>query len=195
MYLENYIYRMDDKLPVNFCDEIIDFSLEKSQVVATVGGLSKDKMYKKEGKKVRNSHVVWLNEPWIYEELWPLVHEANKNAKWNFKLTDVEPLQFTKYVGSLNQHYDWHTDSGKGPHAFRKLSFVLQLSDPKSYVGGQFLINPSRRWSKKDIRFDKSWENKGSIIFFPSFLEHAVTPVILGTRYSLVGWLKGPLFT
>ena len=49
MYLENYIYRMDDKLPVNFCDEIIDFSLEKSQVVATVGGQSKDKMYKKEG--------------------------------------------------------------------------------------------------------------------------------------------------
>ena len=195
MYLENYLHCVSDKLPVNFCDEVINFSLEKSQQIARVGSMSKDKMHKKEGRKVRNSHVVWLNEPWIYKELWPFVSEANKEAKWNFNLTHLENLQFTKYVGSLNQHYNWHTDCGKGSHAYRKLSFVIQLSDPKTYAGGQFLINPERRWSKDNICFNNSWENTGSILFFPSFLEHTVTPVILGTRYSLVGWLRGPLFT
>ena len=32
---------------------------------------------------------------------------------------------------------------------------------------------------------------KGSIIVFPSFLYHQVTPITKGTRYSLVMWVLG----
>ena len=31
----------------------------------------------------------------------------------------------------------------------------------------------------------------GSMIFFPSFIAHEVTPVTKGTRYSLVLWFLG----
>jgi PKHD-type hydroxylase len=32
---------------------------------------------------------------------------------------------------------------------------------------------------------------KGSVIVFPSFIWHRVTPVTAGTRYSLVNWNLG----
>ena len=38
----------------------------------------------------------------------------------------------------------------------------------------------------------KELRNRGTIIVFPSFLEHQVTPVTKGTRYSLVQWYSGP---
>jgi PKHD-type hydroxylase len=35
---------------------------------------------------------------------------------------------------------------------------------------------------------------RGSIIVFPSFIHHLVTPVTEGTRYSLVIWNLGKMF-
>ena len=35
---------------------------------------------------------------------------------------------------------------------------------------------------------------KNSILFFPSFILHRVTPVTSGTRKALVGWVHGPNF-
>tara|TARA_R100000231_G_scaffold138657_1_gene117522 strand:+ start:599 stop:721 length:123 start_codon:yes stop_codon:yes gene_type:complete len=35
---------------------------------------------------------------------------------------------------------------------------------------------------------------KGSIIFFPSYMVHAVTPVTKGVRNALVGWVNGNPF-
>ena len=38
-------------------------------------------------------------------------------------------------------------------------------------------------------------DNKtGSIIIFPSYMEHRIKPVTKGTRYSLVIWFLGPPF-
>ena len=33
---------------------------------------------------------------------------------------------------------------------------------------------------------------QGTLIAFPSFLEHRVTPVTRGERFSLVAWMDGP---
>ena len=52
------------------------------------------------------------------------------------------------------------------------------------FEGGDFEIRG------KDDRVPKLEE--GSIIVFPSFLEHRVTPVTEGIRYSLVSWFVGP---
>ena len=35
---------------------------------------------------------------------------------------------------------------------------------------------------------------QGSIVVFPSFVYHCVTPVTKGTRYSLVNWMCGAPF-
>jgi PKHD-type hydroxylase len=58
-------------------------------------------------KKKRNSNIVWLNDKWIYKEIHPYVHEANKLAGWNFDWNFSESCQFTKYK-LKSAFYDWH---------------------------------------------------------------------------------------
>ena len=44
---------------------------------------------------------------------------------------------------------------------------------------------------KNNILTAKEAKNKGSVIVFPSFNWHQVSPVTKGTRYSLVIWCCG----
>jgi PKHD-type hydroxylase len=63
---------------------------------------------------VRDSNVTFLSNPELYNLVWPFVHEANKNAKWNFDWDYTEDFQFTKY--GPGQFYGWHTDSTPFPY-------------------------------------------------------------------------------
>ncbi len=63
---------------------------------------------------VRDSKVVFLEDSWLYEIIWPFINEANKNAKWNFEWDHTEPLQFTKY--GPGQFYGWHADCASVPY-------------------------------------------------------------------------------
>ena len=54
-------------------------------------------------------------------------------------------------------------------------------------------------WEKIDLRVAEILEveeikDQGSMIIFPSFLDHCVTPITKGTRYSLVLWSVGDPF-
>jgi len=82
--------------------------------------------------------------------------------------------------------YDWHMDVGPGQNSSRKLSMSVQLSDPKSYEGGDLEFMRVAQKSERDV---------GALIVFPSFLQHRVTPVTKGTRYSLVAWVHGKPFS
>ena len=63
----------------------------------------------------------------------------------------------------------------------------IQLTDPSEYEGGELQLK-----SKNSITTVS--KKKGTIIFFPSFMLHRVTPVTKGVRHSLVGWITGPPF-
>ena len=75
---------------------------------------------------------------------------------------------------------------------------TISLSHPDEYEGGNFEVD-----LRNSTDFDNSKERKyskrlvteirprGSIIVFPSFVWHRVTPVTKGTRYSLVVWSLG----
>ena len=112
------------------------------------------------------------------------VNEANRVA-FGFNLSNFVDVQFTEYDGSYKGFYDWHVDvDWAGEEAFdRKLSFVLQLSDPATYVG---------RGLELACEQQPPMQKQGSIVVFPSYLKHKVHPVESGTRYSLVGWVEGP---
>jgi len=142
-------------------------------------------------KSYRSSQIRWL--PWnkdtddIYKKLLGLAKRANKEM-WKFHITNVlDNLQFTEYHSEDDGHYDWHMDFGGYKSSTRKLSLVVQLSDPEEYEGGklQFMIN-------RDI-IDAPTD-KGTVIFFPSYLMHRVTKVEKGKRRSLVCWFHGPPF-
>lgn len=93
--------------------------------------------------------------------------------------------QIARYTEEVRGHYDWHIDLGIGATSRRKLSASIQLSPAEAYDGGDLEFHLS------GLDRDKM-RQQGTLIAFPSFLEHRVTPVTRGERYSLVVWVDGP---
>jgi len=206
MLIPNYYWCFKSAVPPRICDDIIKYALQQKEVMARTGGYGDKELTQDEVldlKRKRNSDLVWLSENWIYKELQPYIHIANKNAGWNFEWDSSEPCQFTKY--KLNQYYDWHCDSwdipydkpGKHAHGkVRKLSMTCQLTDGSEYEGGELEFDyrnydPHMRDESQHLIKAKEILPKGSIIVFPSFVWHRVKPVTKGIRYSLVMWNLG----
>ena len=208
MNLSNYYWYFKSALTPKFCDEVIKYGLSHTDQLARTGGygdkkLSKDEI--KNMKRKRNSDITWLNDAWIYKEIQPFVHQANKNAGWNFNWDRSESCQFTKY--KLNQYYDWHSDSWEKAYdrkdkndpshgRMRKLSMTCQLTDGSEYDGGELEFDfrnydPHMRDETKHLQKAKEILPKGSVIVFPSHIWHRVKPVTRGVRYSLVSWHIG----
>ena len=119
---------------------------------------------------------------WIYDRLAMLCMQTNAE-KYGFDLQGFyQELQLTRY--SEGNFFNWHLDFGAGEISARKLSITVQLSDPDEYEGGdlQFMIND------KTVNAPRT---QGTVIVFPSFIMHRVTPVTKGTRQSIVGWVSG----
>jgi PKHD-type hydroxylase len=202
MFLNYHYWFFKKALSNKFCDDIVKAGLKKKADIGITSGYENKKLTKEEKNnllKLRNSDVAWLNDLWLYKELHPYIQEANIRAGWNFEWDFTENCQFTIY--GKKQHYGWHYDSMSIPYdspdsnfnkKIRKLSAVISLSDPKDYKGGKLLFD----LSKCTNYFDKTIEcteikERGTIVIFPSFLWHKVTPVTQGTRYSLVTWSLG----
>lgn len=144
-------------------------------------------------KKVRSSEVRWINptdtnSKFITDLLWEYVDNANRMA-FGVDVSKIYDIQYTKYHAEKNGHYDWHFDTfwGNNSEWDRKLSITIQLSDPKDYEGGEFLLDP--QYEQPD---PKAIKQKGTILVFPSPILHKVMPVTKGTRKSLVAWVEGP---
>ena len=143
----------------------------------------------------RSSQVAWNNEQWLYDLIWDHMIDANDKGGWRYYITAAEAFQITKYF--KGGYYKWHLD-GQGSHKekfnepnnpllhgyARKLSMTILLND--EFKGGEFEI--------RDKLEGKIKIKKGSMLFFPSFIEHRVKPVTEGVRYSLVCWFVGPPF-
>jgi PKHD-type hydroxylase len=208
MNLQNYYYYFKSALTPRFCDELVKYGTHQQEQLAIIGEhlekINKGKSLSDEDikdlKKKRDSNIVWLNDRWIYKEIQPYIHQANKLAGWNFDWDFSESCQFTKY--KLNQFYDWHCDSwdtsysdSKDINTFgkiRKLSVTCSLSDPKDYKGGELEFDfRNLDPDKPSIRKCAEIRERGSIVVFPSHVWHRVKPVTKGTRYSLVIWNLG----
>jgi len=208
MNLQNYYYYFKSALTPRFCDELIKYGTTQQEQLALTGSqttkIQEGKDLKEEDiidlKKKRDSNVVWLSDPWIYKEIQPYIHQANKLAGWNFDWDRSEACQFTKY--KLNQFYDWHCDSWENVYdnpndkdtygKLRKLSVTCSLSDPKDYKGGELEFDfRNMEPDKPNIRKCTEIASRGSIVVFPSHVWHRVKPVTKGTRYSLVIWNLG----
>ena len=76
----------------------------------------------------------------------------------------------------------------------RKLSMTLNLTDPDDYSGGDLKFDFGPHMGRGRFKTCKEIRPRGSIIIFPSFIHHQVTPVTKGTRYSAVIWSLGRPF-
>jgi len=139
----------------------------------------------------RKSTTSWIEQntdsTWLYDKVAYIIRRLNSQY-YRFDLHGFnEDMQFTIYNGEQQGHYDWHVDVGSNDVSPRKLSFVLQLSDPAEYQGGKLQIMNS-----KDPMVVN--QQKGLAVLFPSYTLHRVTPVTQGVRRSLVVWATGPAF-
>jgi len=112
--------------------------------------------------------------------------QANKTCEWGFEIDDHEAVQYAHY--GVGQHYGWHVDNFPlaGLPTDRKVSVVCLMSDPSEFEAGELQI---RLYSEYTAPLAK-----GSVIAFPSILEHRVTPVTSGLRATATMWLNGPRF-
>jgi len=157
------------------CDEIIatlkkECTMEQANVF---GGSPED---------VRKTSIGWTANPEIQSMINGYVLGANQ--VFNLDIDHMVETQFGEYT--TGGHYSWHhdVDFENESGADRKISTVVQLSDPSDYVGGDFEFSR--------IETPQGFRTRGSVLCFVSYNTHRVTPLESGTRYSLVNWMEGP---
>jgi hypothetical protein len=160
-------------------------------------------------KDKRNSQNAWVpTTHWLGGFMWHYIERANReNFLYDLRCIDGESMQYTQY--GPGQFYSWHNDAGiagaykpqsvgnrqeglasdflnENIELVRKLSFVLQLSDPDDYEGGNLQLMDESGKSYFAPR------KRGTVILFDSRSMHRVLPVKSGLRKSIVGWTVGP---
>ena len=134
---------------------------------------------------MRRSIVRWLPRQ---RDVGQMTMQFFTHANRDFAVdcAEIYNIQFTEYRGDNSGHYDWHSDVSWGADTQydRKLSMSIQLSDPDEYRGGDFELRNSNP--------PEGLRDRGSVIIFPAYLLHRVTPVTAGIRLSLVTWIEGP---
>jgi PKHD-type hydroxylase len=209
MYSTNEWYYFISALDKNTCNKIRNSAKGKwgeSAVNVKQGITDEERITGKKliydiDKNQRISDTVWTTDQWLYDTIEPYMEEANKRAGWKYDIRAIENMQITRY--KKGGYYHFHRD-GKGDHLsvydepesearhghVRKLSMTVLLND--DYEGGEFqFVNYLQEKSKiATPEFNKT----GSIVVFPSDMEHRVAPVTKGVRYSLVAWFLGPPF-
>lgn len=123
--------------------------------------------------------------PWYKDVLDEVIERSNKQYGFDVTgLTDTPAI--VRYdEGSF---FGWHHDQYSGRDGVhRKFSIITILSDPDSYEGGtlEFFdhgLSPILR------------PKQGLVVVFPSWMQHRVTKVTKGTRYSAVAFVGGPQF-
>ena len=141
-------------------------------------------------------------------------------AGWNYQIDSSEEFQFTVYKpgGFYGWHSDSgschfskykriipgitpvekdgsyrsdYTNEKWKVGKIRKISTTINLNLPDEYEGGNLKFDFGPHTEGERYHECTEIRPQGSIVIFPSYVEHQVTPITKGTRYSLVLWTLG----
>jgi len=185
----NSIWQMWERgITPTTCNRIVEECQKLQPMEANIGSDSNTNTVNTD---VRRSEVRWAGHiEWLNKLVYDFATRANRQA-FGFDISYLQDIQYTIYKGTDEGYYDWHHDTFWGGHtAFdRKLSLIIQLSDPSEYEGGKFLL--ADEYEQPDPR---ALAQRGTVFCFPSPVRHTVKPVTSGVRKSLVAWIEGPKF-
>ena len=139
--------------------------------------------------KTRTSHISWIpfkKMPEMYKDIEHVMKTTNGNHFGFDGMQLTEFAQYTEYP--KGGFYDWHVDNDvncQHEPPVRKISMTCLLSHESEFEGGDLELMREGKIAKI---------KQGHAIFFASFIRHRVTPVIRGTRKSLVMWFGGTPF-
>jgi len=120
------------------------------------------------------------------EDISRAIRQVN-DEYWKLNISHIDLAFDSPQVCKYNEGglFNWHIDTTKDKST-RKLAFTVQLSDPKDYEGGDLQF-----FDGDKTKLNTELRNKGTMIIFPSFVWHRITPITKGIRYALVGWVHG----
>lgn len=171
------------------CDLILKLGLQLPQDDAKlgVGGDVSNNSFRR--SKIRFIQKEQPQFGWLFDKMWKMALEAN-DTWFGFHISRISYIQLAEYdatyQGEYKKHHDvfWMNDD---PYYHRKLTSVIQLTDPTTYKGGAFEVYDLTQYPNAD-----EIKEQGTTVFIPSFMPHAALPVTEGTRYSLACWFDGP---
>lgn len=172
------------------CEKILKLcsSISSQDAVVGIGNSSRI------SNETRRSKIKFIQShnwefSFLFDSLWKASLKANVDF-FNFHISKLDYIQLAEYDSSYKGEYKDHHDVfwlNNDPFYHRKLSCVVQLSDPRDYEGGDLQLIDTNSFPKaEDIK------QQGTVIFFPSFFLHRALPVTKGVRYSLAAWFDGP---
>ena len=170
------------QVPIEDCKQA---AIEYMNIVpedATMGIKSENIDHTQRNTTVRFASI----DSWFGNKMFEYGKFANIECKWDFLIDNHEAVQYAEY--GIGQKYNWHVDVFplSGAPSDRKITVVCLMNDPSEFEGGLLQLRMYQEFTPE--------LKMGSIIAFPSFLEHQVTPVTKGIRYTATMWLSGPRF-
>lgn len=157
------------------------------------------------GKKVTvKEHVRLVNQvsltPSVVTQVTAAIQTLFPSLEKHFQVTiaGMEEPQFLIY--RPGNFFTPHQDCTGTPEvlevrAARKVSVVIFLNSPSSHITNEGYTGGHLKFY--GLLKDPPWDQcglplegeEGLLVAFPSALFHEVTPVTLGTRYTIVAWL------
>jgi PKHD-type hydroxylase len=164
---------------------------ECNSIIALAEGLQAGTVYGEAGAavrpEVRNVETCFrprsAETAWLYDRLDGWFAEAA--LALGVEVGPMrEDIQLMRY-GPGGHFQLWHSDAGYDAKQARILSVSVELSEKSDYDGGDLEIVPDAMGRARTLP-------RGGARFFLSRALHRVTPVIRGTRWSLVNWTGAP---
>tara|TARA_R110000823_G_scaffold236608_1_gene362262 strand:+ start:348 stop:908 length:561 start_codon:yes stop_codon:yes gene_type:complete len=140
-------------------------------------------------KKVTVNVLTWstLKKCDVLDNIQDLIEHTNTEA-FNFNmqpLNKYDRVNYNTYTPKLKSEFGWHVDGEPFDKKYTlKLTTLINLSE-KKFKGGDLHL-----WYGRDLHV-KEFNKPGSIVIFPSFIPHKVTPITQGERKVLTLWTKG----
>ncbi len=191
--MKNWWCVWENRIAPELCEEIKRMGADIPDAEGLVGNRKEANNTGDKKNNSRRSKIKFFNYSNAkHKVLFDIVFDhaiAANRSTFGFEIQKVIDVQYTKYLASEEGFYNWHEDiTWCNDNMFqRKLSFSVQLSDSDAYEGGDLIFDlpPELCPAKELVR------KQGTIIIFPSFVRHMVTPVTEGERHAMVSWIEG----
>ena len=167
------------------CKRILDEANNNGYHTAKLGNDTQDSNYiDPDIRSCLVSDIPIKKYLWVESKLTNALRQVNQYFKYD--LDGYMDLQVIQY--NVNSYFKPHLDIySLDTDMQRKITFVIQLSKPEDYTGGELKL-----YTKGDP--DVVPKTQGTMIAFPSYLLHEVSPILSGQRYTSIGWCFGKEF-
>lgn len=161
------------------CEKVLSTCIEELWLNSTVIG--DQELHKSKRQKLRGDTAGF---PFLN------IRDITKNANmeiYDFKLLGIIDQDFPQvYCYSEGDYYNMHVDLNPMAPS-RKITFLINLSDPSTYSGGEI------EFLNVDVK-EANVEEQGSCLIFPSYVPYKINKVTNGKKHLIVGHVHGALF-